>query len=71
MAKVAKKTRQTSKEKAYLAFDCNYVSWNLPLSKLRYPALPYAFAQRQPLTPRCWNRSSHSVKQQLGKGLEI
>jgi len=28
MAKVAKKTCQMSKEKAYLAFDCKYVSWS-------------------------------------------
>jgi len=40
MAKVGKKTCQTSKEKAYLAFDCKYVSWSLPLSKLWHPAPP-------------------------------
>ena len=42
MTKVAKKTCQTSKEKAYLAFDCKYVSWSLPLSKLQHPAPPNA-----------------------------
>jgi len=42
MAKVAKKTCQTSKEKAHLAFDCEYVTWSLPLSKLWHPAPPNA-----------------------------
>jgi len=35
---VGKKNCQTSVEKAYLAFDCTYVSWSLPLSKLWHPA---------------------------------
>jgi len=42
MAKVAKKTFQTSKEKAYLAYDCMHVSCSLPLSKLWHPAPPNA-----------------------------
>ena len=40
MAKVAKKICQTSIEKAYLEFDCKYLSWCLPLSKLWHPAPP-------------------------------
>ena len=59
------------KEKAFLAFDCKYVSWSLPLSKLWHPAPPYAFAQRQSLAPSCWNRSSHSGKQLLARDMEV
>jgi len=44
-AKVAKKTCQTSKEKAYLAFDCKYVSCSLPSSKLWHPAPPNVFTR--------------------------
>jgi len=42
MLKVAKKTCQTSKEKAYLPFDCKYVIWSLPLIKLWHSAPPNA-----------------------------
>jgi len=42
MAKVAKETCPTSKEKVYLAFDCKYASWRLPLSKLWYRPPPNA-----------------------------
>jgi len=42
MAKVSKKTCQTSIENTYLELDCKYVSWSLPLSKLWHPAPPNA-----------------------------
>ena len=42
MAMVAKKICQMFTEKAYLAFDCKYVSWSLPLSKLGHLSPPSA-----------------------------
>ena len=56
MAKVAKNIRQTSIEKVCLAFDCKYVSWSLPLSKLCHPTTPNACScspRGNLMAPRC------------------
>jgi len=63
VAKVAKKTCQTSKEKAYLAFDCKYVSWSLHLSKLWHSAPPNAYSRS--LRGNLWWEAT------VGKALEV
>jgi len=73
MAKVIKKTCQTSIEKDYLAFYCKYVSWILPLSNLCHPAPPNASSRSpggnlwHPLLDQEFARREATI----GMGLEV
>jgi len=75
MAEVAKKTCQTSKEKAYLAFDCKHCMWvgvclwansGIPLRQTRVRVRPEAISGTPLLEQEFALREAT-----VGKGLEV